>query len=93
MATNIFESNDPQHGERATEIHHRRIEVQSPKDLTYVIGKVSRDAREKIDRDLPPDAVPDGGEDMMRKRVEELVDDVRWSPTPIHDLLWRMFKC
>ena len=45
-------------------------------DLTYLIANVTRAAREKIDRHLPPDAAPDG-EDAMRRRVEQLVDIVR----------------
>lgn len=71
----IFESNAPPVGERATETAHRKVELQSPADLTYLIANVSRAAREKLDRHLPPDAVPEG-EDAMRKRVEQLVDDV-----------------
>ncbi|KXL47782.1 hypothetical protein M433DRAFT_60365 [Acidomyces richmondensis BFW] len=70
----IFESNAPPVGERATETAHRKVELQSPADLTYLIANVSRAAREKLDRHLPPDAVPEG-EDAMRKRVEQLVDD------------------
>lgn len=72
---NIFESGIHQDGQRATESTHRRIELQSPEDLTYLIANVSRAAREKLDKHLPPDAVG-GGEDAMRKRVEELVDEV-----------------
>ncbi|EME80868.1 uncharacterized protein MYCFIDRAFT_46462 [Pseudocercospora fijiensis CIRAD86] len=73
-ATNIFESNAPQLGERATESAHRKIELQSPADLTYLIANVSKAAREKLDKHLPPDATPEG-EDAMRKRVEQLVDE------------------
>lgn len=40
-----------------------------------MIANVQRAARERIDRDLPPDASPEG-DDAMRKRVEELVDNV-----------------
>ncbi|KAK5718828.1 hypothetical protein LTR17_015593 [Elasticomyces elasticus] len=71
---NIFESSLPQEGQRATETAHRKIELQSPADLTYLIANVARAAREKLDKHLPPDAAPEG-EDAMRKRVEELVDD------------------
>ncbi|TKA65073.1 hypothetical protein B0A55_09743 [Friedmanniomyces simplex] len=71
---NIFESNVPQEGNRATETAHRKIELQAPADLTYLIANLSRAAREKLDKHLPPDAVPED-EDAMRKRVEELVDD------------------
>lgn len=74
-AGNIFESNEPQVGARATENAHRRVELQAPQDLQYLIANVQRAAREKLDRHLPPDAAPEG-EDAMRKRVEELVDEV-----------------
>ncbi|KAK4498429.1 hypothetical protein PRZ48_011087 [Zasmidium cellare] len=73
-AANIYETDAPQNGERATENTHRKVELQSPADLTYLIANVSRAAREKIDRHLPPDAAPEG-EDAMRRRVEQLVDD------------------
>jgi len=72
---NIFESAAPQDGQRATETAHRRVELQSPADLTYLVANVSRAAREKLDKHLPPDAAPEG-EDAMRQRVDELVDDV-----------------
>lgn len=51
---------------------HRKIELQSPDDLQYLISNVRRDALEKIDRDLPPIE----GEDRMRRRVEDLVQEV-----------------
>ena len=73
-AANIFESNVPQYGDRATESAHRKIELQSPADLSYIIANVTRAAREKLDRHLPPDAAPNG-EDAMRQRVEQLVDE------------------
>ncbi|RMY50866.1 hypothetical protein D0865_06658 [Hortaea werneckii] len=73
---NIFESSFAPQGQRATEAAHRKIELQSPADLTYLIANVSRAAREKIDKHLPPDAAPEG-EDAMRKRVEQLVEELR----------------
>lgn len=42
--------------------------------MSYLIANVQRAAREKIDRDLPPDASL-GEDDAMRRRVEELVDN------------------
>lgn len=90
--TNIFESGLPSShfgGDvRAvtTEQAHRKIELQSPADLTYLIANVSSAAREKIDRDLPPDSSiasgegegkdSVGGQDAMRVMVEGLVDEV-----------------
>ncbi|KAI7170894.1 hypothetical protein D0869_10205 [Hortaea werneckii] len=71
---NIFESSFAPQGQRATEAAHRKIELQSPADLTYLIANVSRAAREKIDKHLPPDAAPEG-EDAMRRRVEQLVEE------------------
>ena len=55
---------------------HRKIELQSPDDLQYLVSNIRRAANEKIDKDLPPIE----GEDKMRERVEELVHSVR-SPT------------
>jgi kinetochor protein Mis14/NSL1 len=51
---------------------HRKIELQSPDDLQYLVSNVRRAANEKIDKDLPPIE----GEDKMRERVEELVHGV-----------------
>ncbi|KAK8153098.1 hypothetical protein IWX90DRAFT_490504 [Phyllosticta citrichinensis] len=57
------------------ETAHRRVELQSPADLTYLVANVKRAARQKIDLHLPPSAAPEGGEDVLRRRVEELVDE------------------
>jgi len=48
---------------------HRKLELQSPDDLQYLVSNIRRAANEKIDKDLPPIE----GEDKMRERVEELV--------------------
>ncbi|KAK5168778.1 uncharacterized protein LTR77_006087 [Saxophila tyrrhenica] len=74
MTTSIFDNPSHLPGARATESAHRKIELQSPADLTYLIANLTRAAREKIDRHLPPDALPEG-EDAMRRRVEVLVDE------------------
>lgn len=58
------------------EAAHRRVELQAPADLAYLIANVKRAARQKIDLHLPPSAAPEGGEDVLRRRVEELVDEV-----------------
>ena len=73
MAT-IYES-DTLEGARATASAHRKIELQSPADLSYLIANVSRAARAKIDTHLPPDAAPESGEDALRRRVEVLVEE------------------
>lgn len=86
---NIFESNDAlrarggaagggQEEESGTERAHRKVELQSPADLAYLLANVQRAARQKIDTHFPPEAAPEGGEDAMRRRVEELVDEVRF---------------
>lgn len=54
---------------------HRKIELQAPADLTYLVSNVSRAARTKIDTHLPPDAAPESGEDALRRRVEALVEE------------------
>lgn len=54
------------------EIHHRKIELQAPDDLRYLLDNARRAANEKIDRSLPPIE----GEDALRRRVEELVHEV-----------------
>ncbi|KAF2147282.1 uncharacterized protein K452DRAFT_217512 [Aplosporella prunicola CBS 121167] len=54
---------------------HRRIELQAPADLAYLVANAKRAARQKIDLHLPPSAAPEGGEDVLRRRVEELVDE------------------
>ncbi|KAK2628984.1 hypothetical protein QTJ16_002087 [Diplocarpon rosae] len=49
----------------------RKIELQSPDDLQYLVSNIRRAANEKIDKDLPPIE----GEDEMRERVEQLVHE------------------
>jgi kinetochor protein Mis14/NSL1 len=61
---------------------HRKIELQSPDDLTFLMDNVSRLARDRIDLHLPPSAAPEG-EDALRRRVEELVQEVT---VPFHCL-------
>lgn len=52
---------------------HRKIELQEPDDLRYLIANVRRAADAKIDLALPPIE----GEDALRQKVEELVHAVR----------------
>ena len=73
-APTIFET-DTLTGPRATATAHRKVELQSPADLAYLIANVSRAARTKIDTHLPPDAAPESGEDALRRRVEALVEE------------------
>lgn len=52
---------------------HRKIELQSPADLTYITAKIRTLARQKLDLHLPTQA--DATEpDELRRHVEELVD-------------------
>ncbi|OJJ99228.1 hypothetical protein ASPACDRAFT_1856797 [Aspergillus aculeatus ATCC 16872] len=55
--------------------HHRKIELQSPADLTYLYGNTVALSRQKLDLHLPPSANPNDGPDPMRERVRELVDE------------------
>jgi kinetochor protein Mis14/NSL1 len=55
------------------ESEHRKIELQSPADLTFLTTQLRTAARRKLDLHLPP--VSDTSEpDELRKTVEELVD-------------------
>ncbi|KAG7293767.1 hypothetical protein NEMBOFW57_003824 [Staphylotrichum longicolle] len=54
---------------------HRPIELQSPEDLTYLIGNVRRAAAESINEAFPPVDHPLDGEDELRNRIEQLVND------------------
>ncbi|KAF2495294.1 hypothetical protein BU16DRAFT_618134 [Lophium mytilinum] len=58
--------------------HHRRIELQSPLDLSHLQTAISSAAAAKIDLHLPPSAAP-LGEDALRANVEarvaQFVDD------------------
>ncbi|KAL2023697.1 hypothetical protein VTK56DRAFT_1411 [Thermocarpiscus australiensis] len=55
---------------------HRRIELQSPDDLTYLIDNVRRAAADSINAAFPPvDNAADGQEDELRNRIEQLVNE------------------
>jgi hypothetical protein len=56
--------------------HHRKIELQSPADFTYLYANTIALARRKLDLNLPPSAIDNETPDPMRERVRELVDDV-----------------
>lgn len=56
---------------------HRKIELQSPEDLTFLINNVRRAAEEHINAAFPPvDDAQDDGVDELRVRIEKLVADV-----------------
>lgn len=53
---------------------HRKIELQSPDDLQYLVSNIRRAADAEIEKNLPK--MDDGVEDDMRPRVEQLVEEV-----------------
>jgi len=75
MSATIFDHDAPAlQGQRATEVAHRKVELQSPADLAYLISNVSRAAREKINLRLSSEPTIDD-DDNVRKRVEVLVHE------------------
>lgn len=57
---------------------NRKIELQSPEDLTYLINNVRRAAAEHLGAAFPPvEGADDVEEDELRVRIERLVNDVR----------------
>ena len=54
---------------------HRKIELQSPADLTHIESNIRNAARQKLDLHLPPIEGSAAGEDDLRKKVEEKVDE------------------
>ena len=61
--------------------HHRKVELQSPLDLTYLQANIAASARQKLDLHFPSNASQPVGssgsgtaQDPMRQRVQELVD-------------------
>ncbi|MCJ1351678.1 MAG: hypothetical protein MMC33_001662 [Icmadophila ericetorum] len=53
---------------------HRKIDLQSPQDLTYLLDNLKRVAQEKLDSHFPPYAAPQGEKDELRAKVEEYVN-------------------
>jgi kinetochor protein Mis14/NSL1 len=53
----------------------RRIELQSPEDLTYLITNVRNAAATRLNEAFP--LVDGGGEDELRNQIEALVNEVR----------------
>ncbi|KAI1207704.1 uncharacterized protein F4807DRAFT_175158 [Annulohypoxylon truncatum] len=56
---------------------HRKIELQAPEDLAYLLANVRRAAAARLDEAFPPvDGANAGGEgDELRTRIEELVNE------------------
>ncbi|KAI8939001.1 hypothetical protein NX059_004845 [Plenodomus lindquistii] len=53
---------------------HRKIELQSPSDLTYLTSQIRAAARQKLDLHLPPVTDTSNTPDELRTHVESLVD-------------------
>ncbi|EFY92496.1 kinetochore protein mis14, putative [Metarhizium acridum CQMa 102] len=58
----------------------RKIELQSPEDLAYLVAKVRGAAAARINEAFPH--VPGQGEDELRNQIESLVNEVRPPPPP-----------
>ena len=57
--------------------HHRKIELQSAADLSYLYANTVALSRQKLDLHFPPSASNDSQKpDPMKERVKELVDEV-----------------
>ena len=75
--------------------HYRKIDLQSPLDLTYLHNNTLNQSRQKLNLHLPPSANSnnDPEPDPMRERVRDLVDHVRLLlscpalPCPAHSTL------
>jgi hypothetical protein len=52
------------------------ISLDSAKDVQFLKSNISLAARGKLDIHLPPSAVPNIHSDTLRKRVEEMLDEV-----------------
>ncbi|RYO89969.1 hypothetical protein DL766_010269 [Monosporascus sp. MC13-8B] len=55
--------------------HHRKIELQAPEDLSYLVANVRRAAAAHVNQAFPPVDGARGGDDELRTRIEELVDE------------------
>jgi kinetochor protein Mis14/NSL1 len=57
----------------------RRIELQSPEDLTYLITNVRNAAAARLNEAFPHVEGQQGGEDELRNRIEAMVNEVKSS--------------
>ncbi|UNI17821.1 hypothetical protein JDV02_004139 [Purpureocillium takamizusanense] len=53
----------------------RKIELQAPEDLAYLLANVRRAAADRIDEAFPPVEGADRGEDRLRNQIEALVNE------------------
>jgi len=62
----------------------RKIELQAPEDLTYLINNVRCAAADSINAAFPPVEGADGQEDELRVRIEQMVNEVsKWYSPPL----------
>jgi kinetochor protein Mis14/NSL1 len=54
---------------------HRKVELQTPEDLQYLVANARRAAKEYLDKDFPPD-LRDEGDNTLHERIEKNVDEV-----------------
>jgi kinetochor protein Mis14/NSL1 len=59
------------------------ISLESQKDVQFLKSNISLATREKLDTHLPPSAVPNIHDDILRKRVEEMLDEVTTQETEL----------
>ncbi|KAL8989489.1 MAG: hypothetical protein Q9177_001628, partial [Variospora cf. flavescens] len=55
--------------------HHRKIDLQSPADLTYLQTNIQLSAQQKLELAIPASANPAGASDAFRPQVQRLVQD------------------
>lgn len=65
-----------------TSTDHRKIELQSAEDFTYLINNVRRAAADSINAAFPPVEGAGGHGDELRTQIEQLVNEVCGPDTP-----------
>ncbi|KAI4278978.1 MAG: hypothetical protein LQ337_000585 [Flavoplaca oasis] len=56
--------------------HHRKIDLQSPADLTYLHSNIKHSAQQKLDLAIPASAIPaNDPNDSFRPQVQQLIQD------------------
>ncbi|KAL8694262.1 MAG: hypothetical protein Q9224_003599, partial [Gallowayella concinna] len=55
--------------------HHRRIDLQSPADLSYLHTNIKHSAQQKLDLAIPPSANPATEPDSFRPQVQKLIQE------------------
>ena len=60
----------------SSSVAHRKIELQTPEDFTYLINNVRRAAAESVNAAFPPVEGSEGDKDDLHSRIEELVNEV-----------------